>query len=772
MIKHQFLVVAVVVLAAGGAAFWLARSPSPESAPASPRPDVADHVGSRACAECHGREYEAWNRSHHALAMQEAGAKSVLGNFNNARFSYAGVTSTFFRRDGKYFVRTDGPDGKLADFEIKYTFGATPLQQYLIEFPDGRLQALSIAWDARAKEQGGQRWFHLYPKERITRKDELHWTKLQQNWNFMCADCHSTNLKKNYDAASDTFKTTWSEISVGCEACHGPASTHLAWAHKQGDWKRFDALKGFAFAYDERRGAAWAMSAESGSASRSRERTTAKEVEACAQCHARRAQISEDYAPGRAPGDGYLISLLEEGLYWPDGQMRDEVYNHGSFAQSKMFARGVTCGDCHDPHSQKLRAPGNAVCAQCHRPDRYDAPSHHHHAAGSKGTGCAACHMPTTTYMVVDPRHDHSMRVPRPDQSATLGTPNACNQCHADRKPQWAAEAIRKWTGHVPGGYAIFTEAFAAASRFAADARARLIRIADDAAQPAIVRASALSRLASDPTPFVVEIASRAQNDGDELVRRAAVGIIAAAEPATRVRYLPRMLADPVRAVRIEAARALAAIPPERIPANSRADLSRALDEYVAVQRYLADRPESHLNLGALHAERGELGEAETRYRQALKLSPESEAAVINLADLHRARGDDGRAAELLREALRANPKAGALHHALGLTYVRQKRPKEALSELAAAVRFAPEVPRYAYVYGVALHSLGERERGIAALELAHRRFAGERAILEALATMERDRGNRARALAYAERLAAIAADDPAGQALLRELRR
>jgi hypothetical protein len=275
--KSIALVLAAAALAAVGAALWFARAPSPKPASALPHPVAADHVGSKACAGCHAREHEAWTGSHHALAMQEADAKSVLGNFDNARFSYAGVTSTFFRRDGKYFVRTDGADGKLADFEIKYTFGVTPLQQFLIEFPDGRLQALSIAWDARPGEQGGQRWFHLYPKERITHKDALHWTKLQQNWNFMCADCHSTNLKKNYDAATDSFKTAWSEINVGCEACHGPASNHVTWAQKKGDWKRFDAPgKGFAFAYDERKGVAWTMNAETGNASRSRARTRAK----------------------------------------------------------------------------------------------------------------------------------------------------------------------------------------------------------------------------------------------------------------------------------------------------------------------------------------------------------------------------------------------------------------------------------------------------------------------------------------------------------------
>ncbi|MGH6629180.1 MAG: multiheme c-type cytochrome, partial [Burkholderiales bacterium] len=440
--------VGALAVAAGGVGWWLLRGSAPAASP--PPLIAANHVGAKTCAECHAPQYDAWKVSHHALAMQEVAEQAVLGDFNNAEFHYAGVTSGFFRRDGKFMVRTDGPDGKLADFEIKHTFGVTPLQQYLIEFPDGRLQALSIAWDARAREEGGQRWFHLYPKEHITHRDELHWTKLQQNWNFMCADCHSTNLKKNYDETTNSFKTTWSEINVACEACHGPASNHVAWAKKEGDWKRYDAPgRGFAVAYDERKGAAWAMDAQSGSAVRSRPRDTTKEIETCARCHARRGQVSEDYGPGRAIGEGYRVSLLDDGLYWPDGQMRDEVYNHGSFLQSKMHAKGVTCSDCHDPHSHKLRAPGNAVCTQCHLPTQYDARSHHHHAAGSKGAECAACHMPTTTYMVVDPRHDHSFRVPRPDLSVGLGTPNACNQCHADKKPQWAAAAVQKWTGRA-----------------------------------------------------------------------------------------------------------------------------------------------------------------------------------------------------------------------------------------------------------------------------------------------------------------------------------
>jgi hypothetical protein len=193
----------------------------------------AEFVTTKVCAGCHAKEYKAWKGSHHDLAMQEASEKTVLGNFADAKFNYAGIASTFLKRDGKFFVNTDGPDGKLADYEIKYTFGVTPLQQYLIQFPGGRLQALGIAWDSRSKERGGQRWFHLYPKENIRAGNPLHWTGIDQNWNYQCAECHSTNLKKRYDASKAVYDTTWSEINVSCEACHGPGSAHVEWAAAQ-----------------------------------------------------------------------------------------------------------------------------------------------------------------------------------------------------------------------------------------------------------------------------------------------------------------------------------------------------------------------------------------------------------------------------------------------------------------------------------------------------------------------------------------------------------
>src|SRR5262249_43272198 len=333
----------------------------PRVAAAQTPPATPAFVGSEACAGCPQTQADLWGASQHRHAMDHASDKSVLADFNDTGFDYAGVHSRFFRKDGKFFVETDGADGKLATFEVKYTFGVEPLQQYLIEFPDGRVQALSIAWDTRPKGEGGQRWFHLYPNEQIKHDDVLHWTKLNQNWNFMCAECHSTGVRKNYDAASDRFATTMAEISVGCEACHGQGSNHVAWARAQQSWwplGRTDAPdKGLLARFDERQGVAWHHDPRSGEARRSfPPAVLRKEVETCGRCHARRSEMAEDWVPGRWLSETHVVSPLTERVYWPDGQMRDveEAYNYAPFKQSRMFAAGVTCGDCHEPHGGQL----------------------------------------------------------------------------------------------------------------------------------------------------------------------------------------------------------------------------------------------------------------------------------------------------------------------------------------------------------------------------------------------------------------------------------
>ena len=566
---------AIAAFAIGGLAFVLVnegrfalpealRSGSPAPAPA--------FVGSQACAGCHQTETALWKESQHKHAMQHATVASVLGNFDDASFDYFGVHSRFLKKDNKFFVETDGPDGKLAAFEVKYTFGIDPLQQYLIEFPDGRIQALSIAWDSRPKDQGGQRWFHLYPNEEIKHDDVLHWTRLNQNWNFMCAECHSTGVKKNYDAANDRFHTTWAEISVGCEACHGKGSRHVNWAHSQRSWfgKDEDPRKGLLVFLNERDGVTWQLDPKTGNPQRSvAPAITRREVETCGLCHARRGEFSEEWVPGQPLSDTHVVSPLARGLYHADGQMLDEVYNYGSFKQSKMFAAGVTCSDCHEPHSAKLRAAGDSVCLQCHASDKYEVASHNGHDGVTPTVTCASCHMPVSTYMIIDKRHDHSLRIPRPDLSVKLGTPNACNNCHADKSAQWAANAVERWHGPVRKGFQNYAEAFQASWTDRADAAALLAVVAASATVPAIARASALSELHSRVSPANIELARKGLADPDPMMRVAALDMLDGLSSDRIWPIVSPLLSDPSRGVRIRAVSILAAVPISNRPAET-----------------------------------------------------------------------------------------------------------------------------------------------------------------------------------------------------------
>lgn len=730
------------------AVWWFTQRDKPAAVPPEPV-----FVGGAGCASCHAKEAQAWRGSHHDLAMQEASGETVLGDFADVKFAQAGVTTTFFRRDGRYFVNTDGPDGKLADFEVRYTFGFQPLQQYLIEFPDGRLQALGVAWDARPKGEGGQRWFHLYPNEKLRAGDRLHWTGIDQNWNYQCAGCHSTNLRKNYDAATDRFKTTWTDIDVNCESCHGPGSNHVAWAKREPGWKRFTGPgKGLPVVLDERRGIAWPVDAASGNAVRSTPRESRREIEVCAVCHARRGQFADVGIHGRPLGDTHQVATLQPDLYFPDGQMRDEVYNHGSFLQSRMNEKGVTCSDCHEPHSQKLVAPGNGVCAQCHLAAKYDAASHHHHPAGSKGAECAACHMPVRRYMVIDPRHDHSMRIPRPDRAVAMGVPDPCTDCHRDRKPAWAAGEIERWAGRKPEGFQRFAEAFHADDRHDVAAAALLRAVAVDRNQSAMARASAVERLAHWAMPAAGETLLAALNDDDALVRAAATRALQQADAANAVAALAYRLRDPVREVRMGAARALAGARERELPGDKQAAFSSALEELVAALRFDADRPEGRTNLGSLFAVRGQGPAALAELRRALELDPGYVPATVNLADALRAGGDDAGAESVLREGLRRSPGVGSLHHALGLTLVRLQRKTDAMVELRRAVAIEPDNARYGYILALALHDAGNAAQAVQVLE----RIAGrvpDRAVLQALAEFERGLGHTASAARWAERL-------------------
>ncbi len=731
------------VAAAGvGAWLWLAGSGSPPPAGGAPLPAiVATYVADAKCGECHAEAVEAWRGSHHQRAMEPANARTVLGDFANAKLTHLGATTSFTQRDGRYFVTTEGPDGKPAEYEVKYTFGVAPLQQYLVEFPGGRLQAPTVAWDTEKK-----RWFALYPDERHKPDDPLHSTGRYQNWNLMCSECHSTELRRNYDAKTDAYDTKWAEINVGCQACHGPGSAHLDWAKAAAgkNTKGLDA-RALGLPVDFR-----------GTDSR-------YQVEACSPCHSRRQRLTDGELPGKPFLDNYHPALLRQGLYFADGQQREEVYIWGSFLQSKMYAQGVRCTDCHEAHSLKLKASGNAVCAQCHQPagnarfptlakKDYDTPAHHHHSAGSAGAQCANCHIPSRDYMVIDARPDHSFRIPRPDLSVKIGTPNACNGCHDKQTPQWAADAVAKWFGPDRRQDAHFGEVFAAAWSGSPAALSGLDRLAGDRQQPAIVRASALD-LARGFGPAGGRLGVQAKNDADALVRAGAATALAALPVDERVTMIAQLLRDPVKLVRIEAARSLADVPPARIPAADRADFDRAWAELIASERTLLDMPSMQMNLAGLAWRQGDATTAEAGYRRVIAMDPYLAPAYSALASVLSGQGKNADAERVLREGIARIPVNGDLHRSLALLLAEEKRDAEAIAEMERAARLLPQNARLFYNLGLMQQRHGDLRAAGAALAKA--RELGDAEATYALALLEIQQKRPERALPLVEELAA-----------------
>ena len=737
--------------------------------PATAADDPA-YVGTTACAGCHADEHTAWQDSHHDHAMRHAGADTVLGDFDDAEITVHGVTSRFTRRDDRYFVTTDGPDGSLQEFEISYTFGVDPLQQYLVAFPDGRLQALGLAWDARPADQGGQRWYHLYPDEPMDYRDELHWTRPQQNWNYMCADCHSTNLRKNYDPEKDTFDTQWTEINVGCEACHGPGQNHVLWAARSPDRQADDPSRGLAVLLHDRKGISWPIDPNTGLARREGGPITRTEISMCGACHSRRGLIAEGRESDPVYLDHHMPAFLTEGLYFPDGQILDEVFVWGSYTQSKMHEKGVTCSDCHDPHSQKLKASGSNVCAQCHLPTTFASTAHHGHPVDSAGADCLACHMPDRTYMGVDDRRDHSMRVPRPDLSVRFGTPNACTQCHEDQDDTWAAEAFGRLFPEAGEPFQHWTTAFHQARSGMPQAEVSLLNVYGKEETPELARATAILELRTYLSPLSGQVVTQALRDDSELVRLAALRVLETVPPENRFSLAGHLLNDPVLAVRSEAARLLAGTPASQMDLASRGAMQRALEDYFNIQELNADRPESRLNLANLSLDAGNPTQAERYYREALERDPDFVPAYLNLSELYRGQGMARESTSLLRQGLDRQPEASALHHSLGLALVRQGDSDAALEALARAAELSPSVPRYSYVYGIALNSTGKPAEAVSVLETAHASHPNNREILFALATLERDRGNRDKALRWTEELLRLNPADTQAEQLLQQL--
>ncbi len=654
-------------------------------------------VGSRKCADCHRKEYDNWNGSHHYHAMAIASKKTVLGDFNNVEFSSHGATSRFYRKNGKFYVHTKGPQGRMMDFEITYTFGWYPLQQYLVPFKGGRLQCLPIAWDVREKK-----WYDLNPDTVIDPDDWLYWTNAGQNWNGMCAECHSTDLKKNYDLKTDTYNTTWTDIDVGCEACHGPGSRHVRWAETP-DMGRPEVSN-----YN-------LLVRTSG--------ITSKElVNQCAPCHSRRATLG-DYTHSEPDLlDSMLPSLLTPELYYPDGQILAEVYVYGSFTQSKMYHRDVKCSDCHDVHSIKLKREGNDLCLQCHRAAEYNTPQHHFHKIkGEKGepirskdgkilfdvgsgAECVQCHMPGRNYMVIDYRPDHSIRIPRPDLTEKIGTPNACNRCHRDKTAKWSDEWITKWYG--PGRKGHYGEIIEAGRTHKPKAYNELIKLAADSLYPVIVRATALSLLSAYPGTEATKTYELCLMDDDALIRRTAIEYLNITDDREKARFIVPLLYDPVKAVRIEAASKLAGKPSGYLDATQKELYKKVLNEFIASMEYSGDFSFGRFNLGNLYQELGKKEKALRNYKAAIKIDNLFYPAKVNLAMLYNEEGDKDKAEALFREVLKENPGLHEISYSLALLLAEENKLEEAALFMKDAASNMPQAPRVHYNYGLLLQYL------------------------------------------------------------------
>jgi tetratricopeptide (TPR) repeat protein len=764
----------------------------------------ASFVGRSKCLDCHQSQHAAWTGSHHDLAMDLATEKTVLADFNNATLEHHGQTSRMFKKDGKFWINTEGPDGQFTDFEVKYVFGVEPLQQYMVEFdrPAGmpaseiaRVQVLRVSWDTYKK-----RWFHLDPPDvpsRLSPDDDLHWTGIAQRWNNMCADCHSTNLQKNFDVPTLTYHTTFSEIDVSCEACHGPGSLHVQLATAPSLF--WDRKRGYALA-------------------KLRDASNVNEVQACAHCHSRRRVVTTNYTAGCNYYDYFSNELLTQTSYHADGQILDEVYEFGSFVQSKMYHKNVRCTDCHDPHTARLKHQGNQVCTSCHQhpAGKYDGENHHRHKQGGAGSKCVDCHMPQTTYMMVDPRRDHSFRIPRPDLSVQLGTPNACTGCHlkegtADGRARlppsraaelkgkeyadwlraartdesvrehltkldrWADETLDKWYGKDRKRPPHFAATLHAARTQAPDARNKLLELLADKEQPAIARATAsqeLATFAGSDAPVTHDLLA-ALADRDPQPRIAAVASLQPTTNETLLVLAGKSLTDNTRAVRAEAGRVLARLPELDFRGQERKDWKAAIDEAFAAADVDNDRAGGHLMRGVLFESLQEEAKAEEAYRTAIRVEPGAVGPRANLAALL-----DRRLERTLAEA-RQLATSGNLEAAKELLAGAGPLEDEAYvlleGELALVerdVQFLPESAGLQARLGFLRHSQGWRKEAERAITAAHRLEPQTPDYAHSLAVLYFSTGRYREALALATNLRKLRPQEQAYEQLEADIRK
>jgi tetratricopeptide (TPR) repeat protein len=689
-LRRQNIIVLFMLLFVAAGTFLVQRS-TPKSKTENHPDSENNYVGDKACQSCHKAEYNNWLSSDHFKAMQFANDSTVLGDFNNRSYTADGVTSHFFKKDGDYFINTQGEDGNNHDYEIKYTFGYYPLQQYLIVFPNGRMQVTRQSWDSKAKK-----WFHQNAGQKIPSHDWLHWTGNAQNWNTMCSRCHSTNLQKNYDFASDSYNTTYDVLTVSCESCHGPGEKHIDYINSS-DYKNGEKIANSYL-----------------SLTKKSDQTT--QINTCAPCHMRAGEISNNYVHSNELLDNFIPEIPSTDFYYADGQMRDEDYNYASFLQSKMYSRGVKCSNCHNPHSGKVLFADNQLCLQCHA-KKYDDISHTFHAANTEASLCKSCHMPGTVYMGNDLRHDHALRVPRPDLSVLYGTPNACNKCHADKSASWAADAVKKWYG--PKRMYHFSEDLIPASKEDALTEGHVLRMMNDTATPAIIKATALYYLKNITTQNSLQILKKGLVNNDAQVRYRALRSLSNFPSDTWLNDVLPLLNDKARAVRIAAADLVVTLPATQIPSNYQNSFVSAKNELRNYVLYQTDFASGNLMAGDYFLKQNDYLNAERYYVRALKKDTAMNEARLNLSVVYNLSGKNDEALKVLREALKVSPRNDRIYFNLALLYNEMNDKAKAEESLIKAIALHSQNPRVYFNYGLLLQQKGKLSEAVIQLQKA-----------------------------------------------------
>jgi tetratricopeptide (TPR) repeat protein len=731
-----FIAVGVVLIGASGNRPM--RDPLHIPGPAVPPAALVQYAKSPSCRSCHEEEYALWERSHHALAERDIDPRLDAAAFQFPfKIRHGTQVSWVTNNNGVFQIFTMGKDGKRHPFTPVRVLGVEPLRQFLVPADAGRMQVTELAYDPAQVD-----WFDVYGEEDRHAGEWGHWTGHGMTWNSMCASCHNTALQKNYEITADAYHTTMVEHGVGCESCHGPMADHNAWqaAHpKQGGdptIKKPGREELFAL---------------------------------CGSCHSRRGDLTGDFRPGQKYADHFSLVIPDEtDLFYPDGQVHDEDFEFTAFSGSRMHAAGVRCSDCHEPHSAKVRIPGDNLCMVCHAAPAPPAPkidpaTHSHHKTGERGDHCVDCHMPQTVYMQRHARHDHGFTVPDPLMTRDFGIPNACNRCHTDRSADWSLQSVEEWYGDkMQRPTRARTQVLARARRGDAASVPDLIHLMKQETNGfwRAVSANFVKRWISDPQ--VVAALSAGLGDSNALARSMS---IRALEPLSNEEPihagLTNALSDPVREVRLDAAWALrATLDTNSVPGR----------ELLAHLDFNADQPSGALQAGVFHLDRGDVASALTWFKRAVQgdgnSAPLRQALAVALSDAGKSR----EAVTELETACKLAPQEAEYRYKFGLARNEVGDLEGAKTALAEAVKLDPALAPAWYNLGLAENASGKPEAALEALVRAESLDARSAQIPFARATILARLGRTDEARLAARRALEIQPGYPQAAALLQEL--